>query len=95
MRCGKSTKFTDWTFAEQGELRGLGNSYSLQSAFEQDVDGLIGSRALATMTPDELARLSDKELIDAEEKDMEFDKDNPYRSVSENTPSENCEYEEQ
>jgi hypothetical protein len=82
-------------FAEQGELRGLGNSYSLQTAFEQDTEGLIGSRALASMTPDELARLSDKELTDAERKDMEFDKDNPYRSVPENTPEENCEYEEQ
>tara|TARA_Y100000593_G_scaffold4019_1_gene7966 strand:- start:111857 stop:112963 length:1107 start_codon:yes stop_codon:yes gene_type:complete len=82
-------------FAEQGELRGLGNSYSLQSAFQQDVNGLIGSRALASMSPDELARLSDNELTEAEQKDAEFDKDNPYGSVPENTPEENCEYEEQ
>lgn len=82
-------------FAEQGELRGFGNTYSLQAALQQDIDGLVGSRALASMTPDELARLSDKELENVEDRDAEFDKDNPYNGIPSNTPEENCDFEEQ
>jgi len=82
-------------FAEQGELRGFGNTYSLQTALQQDVDGLVGSRALASMTPDELARLSDKDLNNVENKNADFDRDNPYNGLPFNTPEENCDFEEQ
>ena len=81
-------------FSEQGELRGFGDSYSLQTALQQDVDGLVGSRALASMSPDELPRLSDKELSNVEEFDADFDRDNPYRSYQQ-TRRENCDFEEQ
>jgi hypothetical protein len=82
-------------FADDGELRGFGNSHSLRTLLDEDTEGLLGSGALASMTPDELARLSDSELDEVENNDSDYDKDNPYGGVPENTPEENCELEEQ
>lgn len=83
-------------FAEPGELRGFGNSYGLKTLIEHSPSGIVGSTALANLTPDELASLSNKELAAVE--DQEFvaeEAADPYAEISVNEPDENCEYEEQ